>query len=218
MLYKIVKKTFPKGFNVDKDHWLVWKLNSWVKAHSKKDPKSVISIRVIIKKKKFDYKGYITRDDTYDRRTNKPSTRIRIFYDSDVGTHMLLGKSLKVDFDSVKKIFLFYIDDSPEEASKYKGHLPWSENKIKRFLLKIADRTNDVTCIPSISSIKKHGHEIEPLFDYKSFYKSVQKLYPNEKGDRLWSNVGKRFGFQTIIILYMKQNMRMNIGDFMDNV
>ena len=88
----------------------MWNILKHATATSKKDPRSHYNIKVKTDHSETSYQGYLTIDHTHDHIRNKPTTRVRLFYDRTLGSIIMQKEYVTIGFDKIKKCFTFILN------------------------------------------------------------------------------------------------------------
>tara|TARA_B100001559_G_C16489856_1_gene617941 strand:- start:1046 stop:1705 length:660 start_codon:yes stop_codon:yes gene_type:complete len=215
VLYKIIQKSFFKGINIDRDHWLKWDMIESASSHSIKDNSSLVTIKIIINDVDIkECKGNLTRDDTRDYLRNIPTTRIRLFYGNEVAKYLEIDKSLIIDFQPTTKTFIFKIDDELQKDGNYKSRGYWSYTRTKAFLIEIAQEiTGDASCMPSKEIINKHGSRFDKF--YIQALNHITKPMHKAKKNLTWVESANKYGFEKVLININGSVTKMNVSDYL---
>lgn len=111
MLKKKIKKTFITCINLDRSVWLTWDILEHATVSSKKDPRSKYDIKLKSKNSETTYQGYLTIDHTHDYMRNKPTTRVRLFYDRTLGLKIMQKETITINFNKERKYFTFVLNE-----------------------------------------------------------------------------------------------------------
>ena len=111
MLKKKIKKTFITCINIDRSVWLTWDILDHATVSSKKDPGSKYDIKLKSNNSETIYQGYLTIDHTHDYMRNKPTTRVRLFYDRILGLKIIQKETITINFNKERKYFTFMLNE-----------------------------------------------------------------------------------------------------------